>query len=210
MNWDQLRGKFIVLDGPDGCGKSTQARLLAEMLEKNGMTAAVLRDPGGTRIGEQIRQILLQNDNREMSVRCEALLYMASRAQLFDQSIKPALTDGACVICDRWLSSTYAYQAVAGKIGVDWLLQLAQASLERTWPDLTMIIDVPSEIGLQRVGPAPDRMEEKSADFHQQVRQAFLHLAQTRRDVVSIDGSGTIDQVHRRIVEGIESEHVHF
>ena len=210
MNWDQLQGKFIVLDGPDGCGKSTQARLLAETMEKKGMTAVVLRDPGGTKIGEQIRRILLQNDNREMSVRCEALLYMASRAQLFDQSIKPALADGACVICDRWLSSTYAYQAVAGKIGVDRLLQLAQASLERTWPDLTMIMDIPSEIGLQRVGPAPDRMEEKSADFHQRVRQAFLHLTQTRRDVVSIDGSGTVEQVHRRIVEVIESEYVHF
>ena len=169
MNWEKVQGKFIVLDGPDGCGKSTQVRLLAEALEQTGIETISLRDPGGTNIGEQIRQILLRNDNQAMSVRCEALLYMASRAQLYEESIKPALAEGKCVICDRWLSSTYAYQAVAGKIGVDWLEQLATASLERSWPDLTIIIDVPSEIGLQRVGPAPDRMEEKSADFHQRV-----------------------------------------
>ena len=208
MNWEKLQGKFIVLDGPDGCGKSTQVRLLAEALEQTGIETISLRDPGGTNIGEQIRQILLRNDNQAMSVRCEALLYMASRAQLYEESIKPALAEGKCVICDRWLSSTYAYQAVAGKIGVDWLEQLATASLERSWPDLTIIIDVPSEIGLQRVGPAPDRMEEKSADFHQRVRQAFGDLARTRLGFGVIDGSGTVEQVHRRVMELVESEYV--
>ncbi len=209
MNWDKLQDKFIVLDGPDGCGKSTQVRLLAEALEQTGIGTISLRDPGGTTIGEQIRQILLRNDNQAMSVRCESLLYMASRSQLYEESIKPALAKGKCVICDRWLSSTYAYQAVAGKIGVEWLAQLAAASLERSWPDLTIIIDVSSEIGLQRVGPAPDRMEEKSADFHQRVRQAFGDLARMRRGFGVIDGSGTVEQVHRRVMELIESEYVH-
>lgn len=208
MNWEKLQGKFIVLDGPDGCGKSTQVRLLAEALEQTGIETISLRDPGGTNIGEQIRQILLRNDNQAMSVRCEALLYMASRAQLYEESIKPALAEGKCVICDRWLSSTYAYQAVAGKIGVEWLEQLAAASLERIWPDMTIIIDVPSETGLQRVGPIPDRMEEKSADFHQRVRQAFGDLARTHRGFGVIDGTGTIEQVHRRVLELIENEYV--
>ena len=208
MNWEKLQGKFIVLDGPDGCGKSTQVRLLAEVLEQTGIETISLRDPGGTNIGEQIRQILLRNDNQAMSVRCEALLYMASRAQLYEESIKPALAAGKCVICDRWLSSTYAYQAVAGKIGVEWLEQLAAASLERIWPDMTIIIDVPSETGLQRVGPIPDRMEEKSADFHQRVRQAFGDLARTHRGFGVIDGTGTIEQVHRRVLELIENEYV--
>ena len=209
MNWEKLQGKFIVLDGPDGCGKSTQVRLLAEALEQTGIETISLRDPGGTNIGEQIRQILLRNDNQAMSVRCEALLYLASRAQLYEESIKPALAEGKCVICDRWLSSTYAYQAVAGKIGVDWLEQLAAASLERSWPDLTIIIDVSSEIGLQRVGPAPDRMEEKSADFHRRVRQVFGDLARTRRGFGIIDGSGTVQEVHRRVMVLIENEYVH-
>jgi len=208
MNWEKVQGKFIVLDGPDGCGKSTQVRLLAEVLEQTGIETISLRDPGGTNIGEQIRQILLRNDNQAMSVRCEALLYMASRAQLYEESIKPALAAGKCVICDRWLSSTYAYQAVAGKIGVEWLEQLAAASLERIWPDMTIIIDVPSETGLQRVGPIPDRMEEKSADFHQRVRQAFGDLARTHRGFGVIDGTGTIEQVHRRVLELIENEYV--
>jgi len=208
MNWEKLQGKFIVLDGPDGCGKSTQVRLLAEALEQTGVETLSLRDPGGTKIGEQIRQILLRNDNQSMSVRCEALLYIASRAQLYQESIKPALAAGKCVICDRWLSSTYAYQAVAGKIGVDWLEQLAETSLERSWPDLTVIIDVPSKLGLQRVGSAPDRMEEKSADFHRRVRQAFGDLARTRKEFRIIDGSGTIEEVHRRVMELIESKYV--
>ena len=208
MNWDNLQGKFIVLDGPDGCGKSTQVRLLAEGLEQAGIGTISLRDPGGTNIGEQIRQILLRNDNQAMSVRCESLLYMASRSQLYEESIKPALAAGKCVICDRWLSSTYAYQAVAGKIGVDWLEQLVSSSLERSWPDLTIIIDVPSEIGLQRVGSAPDRMEEKSADFHQRVRQAFGDLVRTRKGFGIIDGSGTVEEVHRRVMEFIESAYV--
>ena len=209
MKWDKLQGKFIVLDGPDGCGKSTQVRLLAKALEQTGIETLSLRDPGGTDIGEQIRHILLRNDNQAMSVRCETLMYMASRAQLYEENIQPALAAGKCVLCDRWLSSTYAYQAVAGKIGVEWLEQLAAASLERIWPDLTIIIDVPSEIGLQRVGPAPDRMEEKSANFHQRVRQAFRDLARTHQRFIVIDGSGTIEQVHRRVLELIESEYVH-
>ena len=209
MNWEKLQGKFIVLDGPDGCGKSTQVRLLAEALEQTGIETLSLRDPGGTHIGEQIRQILLNNDNREMSVRCETLLYMASRAQLYEEEIRPALAAGKCVICDRWLSSTYAYQAVAGKIGIEWLEQLAGASLERSWPDLTIIIEVSSGIGLQRVGPAPDRMEEKSVGFHQRVGQAFEDLARTHRGFGIVDGSGTVQEVHRRVMKLIESAYVH-
>lgn len=208
MNWEKLQGQFIVLDGPDGCGKSTQVRLLAEAVEQAGIEAISLRDPGGTEIGEQIRQILLCNDNQAMSVRCESLLYMASRAQLYEEKIQPALSAGRCVLCDRWLSSTYAYQAVAGKIGVEWLDQLTAASLERSWPDLTLIIDVPSEIGLERVGSSPDRMEAKSADFHERVRQAFCDLAQVRQGFGIVDGSGTVQEVHRRVLELVERRYV--
>jgi dTMP kinase len=129
---------------------------------------------------------------------------MASRAQLYSQCIKPALERGTCVLCDRWVSSTYAYQAVAGKIGPEVVLRLAETTLERTWPDLTIIIDLPSEIGLQRVGDSPDRMEGKGSQFHQKVREAFLELAQMRDDFQVVPGSGTPQQVHQRIREVLE------
>ncbi len=189
------------MDGPDGAGKSTQILLLSEVIKKKQIDVLTVRDPGGTAIGEKIRQILLDNAHGEMSVRCEALLYMASRAQLFSQCISPALTEGNCVLCDRWVSSTYAYQAVAGKIGPQVVLHLAETTLERTWPDLTLIIDIPSAVGLGRVGDRPDRMEGKGAAFHQKVREAFLELAQSRDDFRVIDGSGTVEQVHSRIYE---------
>jgi len=199
MTWEKLKGKFVVLDGPDGCGKSTQLHLLGQHLRDAGISFSAVRDPGGTRIGEQIRNILLDNDNHDMAVRCECLLYMASRAQLYEQSIAPALEEQQCVLCDRWVSSTYAYQAVAGRMGADAVLKLADIALQRTWPDLTVIIDLPSELALARVGAAPDRMENKSALFHQQVQEAFLRLARTRSDFRVVDGSGSVAQVHERV-----------
>ena len=209
-----------MIDGCDGVGKSTQVKLLAEVMEKAGVGVLSLRDPGGTAIGEKIRQILLDNGNQEMAVRCEALLYMASRAQLYQERIKPALAEGKCVICDRWVSSTYAYQAVAGKIGTGTVLRIAEAALERTWPDLTIILDLPSEEGLKRINPlfsdvksmeTPgrgrefDRMEAKGSQFHQQVRRAFLELAQGRPDFQVVSAAGNVNEVHARICDIVSS-----
>jgi len=204
MNPDFLKGKFIVLDGPDGSGKSTQVGLLAGFLGRCGVEAVLCRDPGGTDIGEQIRAVLLDNKNTDMSVRCETLLYMASRSQLYEQVIKPALAAGKCVICDRWVCSTYAYQAIGGQAGAEWVLNLAGAALERSWADLTIIIDVSAEDGLKRIGTAPDRMESKSVNFHQQVRQGYLNLARRREDFTVISGGGSVQDVHKRICEVIE------
>jgi len=220
MNWEKLQGKFIVLDGPDGCGKSTQVRLLAAHLRKNDVEILTLRDPGGTKIGDKIRNILLSDENKEITVRCETLLYMASRAQLYEECIKLALEEGKCVICDRWLSSTYAYQAVGGKLGAQWLLDLAETCLERVWPDLTIIFNFSSKEGLYRVGKGPgrkirndtgqtvfewghlpDRMEQKNLWFHKRVRKAFLDLAKSRENFCVVDGIGSIEQVHQRIWE---------
>jgi dTMP kinase len=201
MNWDRLKGSFIVLDGPDGSGKSTQLKLLCDVLEGEEIAPLVLRDPGGTAIGEQIRGVLLDTANEGMSSRCEALLYMASRAQLYEERIAPALAGGRCVLCDRWVSSTYAYQAVAGEVGAEAVLALAEVSLERTWPDLTIIIDIDSEVGLSRVGSAPDRMEQKPESFHRLVRDAFLELAGTRDDFRVVDGVGSAEEVHGRVLE---------
>ena len=207
MDWQRLKGRFIVLDGPDGAGKSTQVRLLEGVMSQQGVKVLAVRDPGGTAIGEKIRRILLDERNGAMSVRCEALLYMASRAQLYHEQIATALQEQQCVICDRWVSSTYAYQAVAGGVGSETVLQLAETGLERCWPDLTVIIDLASSIGLGRLSGAPDRMEQKKPEFHERVREAFRELAFGRSDFRVVDGSGTIEQVHGRLCE-VLSEYV--
>lgn len=204
MIWDKLKGKFVVLDGVDGSGKSSQLDLLASFLSEQQLDLIRVRDPGGTEIGEQIRQILLRVDNSRMSVRTEALLYMASRAQLYGELIGPALDAGQCVLCDRWVSSTYAYQGQAGEAGAKLVLDLAEAGLERTWPDLTIIIDLPIEAGLARVGKAPDRMESKGEEFHQRVREAFLDLAGVQGGFRVVDGSGSIDEVQQAVREVVE------
>ena len=140
-----------------------------------------------------------------MGVRCEALLYMASRAQLYHEKIDPALRRGECVLCDRWVSSTYAYQAVGGGIGGSAVLRLAEAALERTWPDLTMILDLPAEAGLARLKEAPDRMEAKGLEFHRRVRQGFLELARGRRNFQVVDAGGSVEEVHQRLCEVIRA-----
>ena len=198
-----LNGKFIVIDGPDGAGKSTQIKQLASFIEKSDVTVTLVRDPGGTDIGEQIRDVLLSNKNEAMGVNCEVLLFMASRAQLYAQTIKPALEADHCVICDRWVSSTIAYQAVAGKMGEKKVNRIADECLERPWPDLTLILDVASDVGLSRVGGNKDRMENKGAAFHQNVRDAFIAQLLGRNDFKRIDGKGNIEEVHQHIVEVI-------
>ncbi len=201
---EQFKGKFIVIDGPDGAGKSTQAQMLSAYLNGSGVATELVRDPGGTSIGEKIRAILLDNANAAMSVRCETLLYMASRAQLYHEKIAPALAAGKCVLSDRWVSSTYAYQAIAGCDGARLVLSLADAALERAWPDKTIVLDVPSELGLQRVGKERDRMENKSMEFHKAVRQAYLDLAGIREDFSVVEASGSVEEIHSEILSILE------
>ncbi len=198
---DKLAGRFLVLDGPDGCGKSTQAGLLAEALGKIGAEVARFRDPGATAIGEKIRQILLNPEHAAMDVRSELLLYMAARAQLWAECIGPGLADGKCVILDRWLSSTCAYQGFAGGFGVANVIRLAEGCLERVWPDLTIILDVGLDISSKRMGDELDRMEQKGQEYHQKVRDGFLELAEQREDFTVVDGSGDIEAVHKEVLE---------
>ena len=148
---NKFSGKFIVLDGPDGCGKSTQCGLLAKWLRKQGVAVVSLRDPGGTVIGEKIRQILLNPEHIKMDTRTELLLYMAARAQLWKEKIQPALKANKCVVLDRWLSSTCAYQGYAGGFGIEKVVKIATDCLERVWPDLTIILDVDLETAKQDI-----------------------------------------------------------
>jgi dTMP kinase len=138
-----LQGKFIVLDGPEGCGKSTQVKLLGQKLQEHGLSPVLVRDPGTTRIGEQIRAILLNPDHDEMGMRCEMLLYMAARAQMMVETIFPALTAGKVVVCDRFVSSTLAYQLGGDGLTDVEIRAVADIAIKGRWPDRTIILDIP-------------------------------------------------------------------
>ena len=201
---EKLKGKFIVLDGPDGCGKSTQCKLLAEWLSEKSIEVETYRDPGTTRVGEEIRQILLNPDNTAITTAVEVMLYMAARAQLLAEKILPALKNNKCVILDRWLSSTCAYQGFAGSFGMDRIIAIANNSLELTWPDLTIILDVNLETAAPRLNATLDRMEQKGTEYHNKVRQGFFELAKNRKDVIVVDAADDIESVHRQVIEHVE------
>jgi dTMP kinase len=199
-----LAGKFIVIDGPDGCGKTTQTKLLVDWLKKHGVAVETFREPGGTAIGEKIRQILLNPEHIAMSTEAEVMLYMAARVQLWQEKIAPALKQNKCVVLDRWLSSTCAYQGFAGGFGVEQVVKIARDCLERPWPDLTIILDVDLKTASKRLKKDLDRMEQKGDDYHKKVRDGFLKLAGGREDFVIIDAADDIETVHKRITNAIE------
>lgn len=193
-----------MLDGPDGCGKSTQTVMLAKYLKNQGVRTSVFRDPGSTAVGEKIRKILLDPKNH-ISDRAELLLYMASRAQLWQECIAPALKKRNCVLLDRWLSSTCAYQGFAGGLGIAKVIDIAEHSLQKIWPDLTIILDIDLRTAKKRIKRSFDRMEQKNAAYHKKVRTGFLKLAKLRDDIIVIDGSADKQTVHKRIIQTIAS-----
>ncbi|HUT58710.1 MAG TPA: dTMP kinase [Phycisphaerae bacterium] len=200
---DKLAGKFIVIDGPDGAGKTTQIELLAEQLRGSGLKVCTTRDPGGTAIGDKIRAILLDKANGGMAVECETMLYMASRAQLVSQVIRPALSRSECVLCDRYVSATVAYQG-AGGADPAAIRAVGEVAVGGLWPDLTIVLDLPADVGLKRLTTAPDRMESKDRDFHARVRELFLQQAadEPARFAV-IDASGSVHEVQQRLLKAI-------
>jgi dTMP kinase len=199
-------GRFIVLDGNEGCGKSTQARLLHERLVREGADAVLVRDPGTTRIGERIRAILLDPEHGEMAMRAEMLLYMAARAQLMAEVILPALNAGKIVISDRFVSSTLAYQLGGDGLTSDDIRAVAEVAISGRWPDLTLILDMPPQTALARVGRAKDRIEQRPMAYHEQVRSNYLAQAQADpKHYRLLSAQGTIEQVHARVWEAVNS-----
>jgi len=220
----KFSGKFIVLDGPDGCGKTVQLELLAKYLENHGLSVAQTIDPGGTKIGDQISRLLKYDAEGEMDVHTEAILFMASRAQLVAEVIKPALEKGKTVLCDRYISATCAYQGSSG-YPVDKIIKLGKFSVGDIWPDLTIILDVDAEEGRARTGHKryqraktnhkdanqaflfenviTDRFDSRPLEYHRKVRKEFLRLPDYYPRLVKIvDGSqGDIEAVQKKILQ---------
>jgi len=202
----QLRGRFVVFDGPDGSGKSTQFRRFTEYVRGTGLAVCEVREPGGTLIGEQIRNVLLDPKNEDMDIRCEMLLYMASRAQLVAQRIGPAQANGELVLADRFISSTLAYQGSAGGLPIDDIMRIGQVALHKHWPQLVVVFDVDQETASRRLNPLLDRMELKGAAYHRIVRQGYLDQAKNdpQRYLV-IDARVSADEVFDRLCAGLKA-----
>jgi len=199
-----LSGKFVVLDGPDGCGKTTHTKLLVKWLQEQGIAVDTFRDPGATPIGEKIRELLLDRGHIGMSTGTELLLYMAAKTQLWQEKIAPAIRGGKCVILDRWLSSTCAYQGYAGGLGMDKVIKVANDCLEKPWPDLTIILDVDLKTASKRLNKELDRMEAKGDGYHHKVREGFLQLASKQKNFVVVDAAGDVETVRKKVIEAVQ------
>lgn len=171
-----MSGLFIVFEGGDGGGKSTQVARLVESLRASGHTVVATREPGGTRIAEKIRHVILDPDNLELCDRAEALLYAASRAEHVHHVIKPALDRGEMVVSDRYMDSSIIYQGLGRGLGADDVRNLNLWATEGLRPDLTIVLDVPADFGLERVG-TPDRLELAPLEMHERIREYYLEMA---------------------------------
>lgn len=202
------RGLFITVEGIDGCGKSTQARLIAAALEAAGHDVLRLREPGGVKISEQIRAILLDPANAEMGDVCELLLYEAARAQLVHQVISPALAAGKTVVCDRFYDSTTAYQAFADGLDRNMVSQANELAVDGCRPDLTLVFDLPVEDALRRRSgrEAEDRLELKGLEFQERVAAGFRAVAADEPDRVKlIDAGESIAEVFSGVAAELRS-----
>lgn len=198
------KGLFITLEGNEGCGKSTQIRLLAAALKKEGKKVFVTREPGGTRTSDGIRRVLLDAKNKKISAVTETLLYMASRAQLVREVIEPKLHAGNIVLCDRWLDATVAYQGVAGGVDMRWIRSLGEVATKGIHPKRTLFLDLPLEAGLKRATrrKKADRIERKALAFHRKVREGYQKIAKLeprRFRVVAVLEEDSPAVVHRKI-----------
>ena len=205
MTGMSIEGVFISFEGGEGSGKSTQTKLLKEWLEKNGETVLLTREPGGTPLGNQLREILLDNKTGLISPRAEALMYAADRANHVFVKIRPALDKGEIVITDRYFDSSVAYQGAGRVLLPAEVARISRWATESLTPTLTIIMDLPAEIGLARLD-STDRLESEPLAFHERVRQEYLNLANTDPDrFMIVDASLSIEQIHEIIIERVSS-----
>lgn len=208
-----MSGKFVTFEGIEGSGKTTQIRILEDYLRVRGFATLLTREPGGTAIGEKIRQVLLNAEFKEMQPLTELLLYAAARCQHVEEVIRPALAAGKIVLCDRYADATTAYQGEARQIDKKFLKEIHQLATGNLKPDLTLLLDCPVEIGLKRIQEREseipgqtnlDRFEKEKKDFHERVRQGYLKIAQEEPQRVKvIDTLADVQTIHEKIVEEV-------
>lgn len=192
-----MKGKFITFEGSEGCGKSTQSKLLDKYLRSRGYATVYLREPGGTKVSEKIRKLLLDTKNDSMIPECELFLYMAARAQVVSEVIRPALRQGKIVICDRFLDSTLAYQGYGLGMDLGFIKILGKFAAFCVSPDLTIFLDLTAEQGLKRAGKVKDRIERRALSYHRRVRRGYFALAKAyprRIKIIKADDAKTAIQ----------------
>lgn len=205
-----MKGKFISFEGTEGSGKTSVIQEVRRFLESKGYTVMVTREPGGIRISEKIRQIILDVDHTEMDARTEALLFAASRRQHLIEKVRPALDKGTIVLCDRFVDSSLVYQGIARNLGFEEVYQINRFAIEDTLPDLTLFVDVRPEVGLKRVFDTPNReinrLDLEKLNFHQKIYQGYLFLLEKFPNrIKKINGETSIDEVAREAIEEIEN-----
>ncbi|MBU0710017.1 MAG: dTMP kinase [Candidatus Omnitrophica bacterium] len=200
-----MRGKFITFEGSEGCGKSTQSRMLSRYLKGRGCKVVYIREPGGTKISEKIREILLNPKNKKISANCEMLLYMAARVQIVEEVIRPALLGGKIVICDRFLDSTVVYQGFGLGIDIQLIKKMGIFATGGLKPHLTILLDLPVRDGLKKRGSSKDRIERRPYSYHLRVRKGYLKLAaQETNRIKVIKVENNKNKTQNKIREAVE------
>ena len=197
------RGRFISFEGCDGCGKTTQLEMLKDYLDKTGQPVIILREPGGTRISEQIRNVLLSLKNSDIVSECEILLFAAARAQMVQEIIKPALEAGKTVICDRFTDSTIAYQGYARGLGIAHAMKINELTVGSCMPDVTVFLDYEPKNAFTRKNgrDVEDRMEHQSVDFYQRVYEGYKIIAEMYHErIVKIQPTGSKEDTNNTII----------
>lgn len=201
---NQYCGKIISFEGGEGCGKTTQINKLTQYFKESGYKVTQLREPGGSNIAEQIRDVILKEENSNMTSICESLCFAASRAQLMDEKIIPALNNNHVVILDRFVDSSYVYQGLCKGVGLEKVIQLNEIAIQGHLPYITFYIDIEPEIGFQRIiqnGRETNKYEMMDMEFHKQVREGYLKLCSLYSDrIYKIDGNDNIENIYNKII----------
>ena len=203
-----MTGKFITFEGIDGSGKTTQINLLEEKLSQQGISTLILREPGGTKLSEKIREILLDRENINLSSLAESLLFVASRTQLIAEKIKPSLERNQFVICDRYSDSTVAYQGYGRGLNVEYLEELNKFATDSIQPDITIILDVdPEKAAIRMASDVPDRLESTGTHFFLRVREGYYEIARRYpQRCVIIDGSRSESEVFELVLKEVNNK----
>ena len=198
------KGLFITFEGADGCGKTTQLKLLAEYLTNKGLEVVITREPGAKGLGEKVREILLNYDG-EVSDRCESFLFLADRAQHIDMIINPAIAQGKIILCDRHTDSSVAYQGYGRGLSIERINMLNDLAVNGRYPDMTFVFDIDVETSMKCVGDEKDRMESAGMEFFNRVRNGYLEIAKQEPNRVKVlDARKSIEEIHKDVIELIE------